>query len=73
MAEMGNFPQKQVKAGVEALGKSSCGFWALWLAFGFCKNKSRLKRPTKGTLKNRLKYGYVFPKVNELENGLIHR
>jgi len=33
------------------LGKSTCGFWALWLAFGFYKSKSRFKSPTKGTLR----------------------
>jgi hypothetical protein len=27
--------------------KAVVAFWALWLAFGFCKSKSRFKSPTK--------------------------
>ena len=54
--QVGNFyAKKPIKSGKDGafvflLGKISCGFWALWLAFDFCKSKSRLNSPTKDTL-----------------------
>jgi hypothetical protein len=56
------------------LGKSSCSFWALWLAFGFCKSKSRLRSLTKHTQTRRQSdlYTQIDIHTNDRNNQRVH-